>query len=67
MPESKSASYQIFYGKGKGGIRLAGPKQLTEQIENAHQQASDWINANPGYQILSISNGSHENSGSLAI
>lgn len=60
-------SYMIFYGRVKAGIRLSGPKLLVERIEDAHQQASEWLTANPELEILSISNGAHDSSGANAV
>ncbi|WP_193213356.1 hypothetical protein [Luteolibacter marinus] len=58
LPAVSGIRHAIFIGQFAGGIRLAGPKLLLEQIEDAHRKAEAWMNSHPGIEIVSISNGS---------
>lgn len=66
-PLPQKIEYQIFWGRHNGALRLAGPKLLTERLQDAHQQAADWMNQHPSHQIVSISSSCAENSGGSAI
>lgn len=66
-PHPKKVEFQIFWGRQTGALRLAGGKLLRERLEDAHQQAADWMNQHPTYEVITISNGSSENSGASSL
>lgn len=56
-PSPRRIRSKIFYGRARGGLRFDGAKVLIEQIEDAHRQAEQWLDLNPGFDVISITNG----------
>lgn len=50
-PIPKPVRYASFYGKSVG---LIGSNHSISNLESAQQQASLWMNANPGIEIITI-------------
>ena len=66
-PIPQPFAHRIFYGRAKkSGPRLASPKEVSEKIQDAHQQVEEWLNANRSIEVISISNGFVDQSGAHA-